>query len=205
MAETAFADYQVPEGRGGRHMSPTAVVILAVVVVAVALAGLFLWLRARSQRLERTFGPEYARAVHQLGKRKAETELEKREKRVKRLQIRELSQADRDRFAAQWGNVQAGFVDDPKRALTEADLLVAAVMTARGYPVQEFEQCAEDISVDHGVVVDNYRAAHEIAFRCARGEASTEEIRQAMLHYRTLFDDLLVSAQPDEMRLRRAG
>ena len=168
-------------------MSPTIALILVVVVVAAGLAGLLLWLRARSQRLERTFGPEYARTVHQMGTRKAETELEKREERVKRLQIHELSQADRDRFSARWRTVQAGFVDDPPKTLAAADLLVVAVMTARGYPVQEFEQCAEDISVDHGIVVDNYRAAHDIAFRCARGEATTEEIRQAMLHYRTTF------------------
>lgn len=186
-------------------MSTTAMIVIAVAIaIVVIVAGIILLLRARSQKLQRVFGPEYSRTVGELGRYKAESELEKRAKRVEQLHIRELSREDRERFASNWQSVQAGFVDNPEKALKEADLLVAAVMTARGYPVQDFEQCAQDISVDHGVVVDNYRAAHGVAIRCARREANTEEIRQAMLHYRRLFDELL-PAVPAERHLQRAA
>jgi hypothetical protein len=183
----------------------TTTVVLVFAIVATALAGLFLWLRARSRKLQDTFGPEYDRTVHELGSYKGEFALEKRAKRVKQLEIRELSPADRERFSALWRPIQAAFVDNPQRALTDADLLVIAALTARGYPLQDFDECAEDLSVDHAVVVNNYRIAHDIALRNARGEASTEELRQAMIHYRALFDDLLPAAAPAEPRLRRVG
>jgi hypothetical protein len=187
----------------GTLMSTTSV-ILVIAAFAILLLALFLVFRRRTERLQSTFGPEYERSVQRLGKYKGESELEKRQKRVEHLPIRQLSQTDRDRFSAAWRAVQAEFVDNPATALARADELVGSVMAARGYPVQDFEQCAEDISVDHPVVVDNYRAAHSIALRCARREASTEEIRQAMIHYRTLFEDLLPAPQPEQSRLQRA-
>jgi hypothetical protein len=199
-----------PKGIKGKEgkimtMTSTTVIILVVAAIVAAAAGIYIWLRARRQRLQRAFGPEYSRTVHELGQYKAEFELDKRAKRVEKLQIRELSEADRERFSNQWQSVQSGFVDDPAKALKDADLLVAAVMNARGYPVRDFEQCAKDISVDHGIVVDNYRAAHSISIRCARGEATTEDLRQAMIHYRTLFDDLLpVAVEVEPRQLRRA-
>lgn len=186
-------------------MSSTAGIVVAVVVAIIVLGGLFLWMRARSRRLQSTFGPEYDRTVQERGRYRAESELERRKKRVAGLNIRELSPADRQRFVSDWRAVQAEFVDNPGKALTDADTLVAEVMTARGYPVQDFEQCAADLSVDHSLVVDNYRAGHGIAMRRARGEASTEEIRQAMIHYRMLLEDLLPTPHPEASSLRLAG
>lgn len=183
----------------------TAQIVVLVALVAAAVAGVFVWLRQRSHRLQSKFGPEYDRTVRKTGNRyRAESQLEKREKRVEKLHIRPLSETDREQFMGQWRAVQAGFVDDPERALGQADALVATVMAARGYPMDDFEKCAADLSVDHGAVVDNYRLAHEIAVRRAKGEATTEEIRQAILHYRALFDDLLPAAQPVELRAKRA-
>jgi hypothetical protein len=171
-------------------MSTTAL-IFATVVVGVLLLALFFGLRRRRQNLQSTFGPEYERTVQRLGRYKGEWELDKRQKRVERLPVRPLSQTDRERFAAAWRSVQAEFVDNPEAAVKRADELVRAVMATRGYPTQDFERCAEDISVDHGKVVDNYRAAHDICLRSTRQETTTEEIRQAMIHYRTFFEGLL--------------
>jgi hypothetical protein len=123
--------------------------------------------------------------------RRAETVLETREKRIECLNIRPLTGKDRDHFVEAWQADQARFVDDPKRAVMEADLLVSEVMKARGYPVADFEQRVADISVDHPHVVENYRAATEIALRQRWGEGTTEELRQAMVYYRKLFDELL--------------
>ena len=168
------------------------------VLIAVVLIGAVAWItlsRVRSQRLRERFGPEYDRAVHaEGGLRKAEAALEARAKRVKSLHIHPLSPADAERFDQSWRAVQARFVDDPHGAVTEADKLVGEVMAARGYPVGEFEQRVADISVDHPDVVVNYRAAREIALQHSQGKASTEDLRQAMVHYRALFRDLLERA-----------
>lgn len=165
------------------------VAIAAVVIVALV------WMvlnRRRSDQLRQRFGPEYDHTLRTEGNaRRAERELEARAKRVDALHIRPLAPQDATRFDANWRAVQARFVDDPKGAVTEADRLVGEVMTARGYPVGDFEQRVADISVDHPDVVMNYRAAREIALLHARGEASTEDLRQAMVHYRALFQDLL--------------
>jgi len=173
-------------------MSKTAIVILVLAVVlaaAVAFAG-FQYLRTR--RLRNRFGPEYTRTVHETGDRNlAETKLEKAEKRVARLRLRPIEPADRERFLGSWRSLQARFVDDPRNALTQADTLLGEVMSARGYPVSDFAVRVEDISVDHPRVAENYRAGHEIVLRHARGLASTEDMRQAMIHYRTLFDELV--------------
>jgi len=167
-----------------------AVVIVLVIIVAVAL-----YLRKRRNTtagLKNRFGPEYDRAVKQHGsERKAEAKLADRETRVDLLKIRDLDLAERERYLAQWQAVQSRFVDYPKGAVTEADELVSSLMQTRGYPVTDFDQRAADISVDHPRVVENYRSAHNIALRLGRGEASTEELRTAMIHYRSLFDELV--------------
>ena len=178
-------------------------VIAALVVIVIAALGLFALLNRR-RRLHTRFGPEYDRTVEKLGAYKGESELRKREKRVEDLHIRPLSRADRERFAAEWLAVQREFVDNPAKSLTHADELVGEVMAARGYPVRDFDARAEDISVNHARVVENYRAAHHIALANARGEATTEEIRQAIIHYRVLFDDL-VPARPASEYAAAAG
>jgi hypothetical protein len=168
------------------------VVLLVVALAAGAGAAWFFLRQQRSRRLRDRFGPEYDHSVRQLGDRgDAERELERRQERVDHLEIRSLPLDDRQRYADEWRRVQARFVDDPPRSIGEADRLVAEVMRARGYPVTDFHQRAADISVDHPRVVEHYRAAHAIARRNDRGEASTEDLRQAMVHYRTLFEDLL--------------
>jgi hypothetical protein len=165
------------------------------VLLALVLIGAIVWItmnRMRSQRLRQRFGPEYDRTLRTEGNlRKAEAALEARAKRVAKLHIRPLSPGDADRFDSAWRGVQTRFVDDPRGAVTEADRLVGEVMAARGYPVGEFEQRVADISVDHPDVVVNYRAAREIALQHSQGKASTEDLRQAMVHYRALFRDLL--------------
>lgn len=169
-------------------------IILVIAAIAIAAAIVIAWYTSRKQRTEtlhRRFGPEYERAVREVGPSHAEAALLEREERMKKISLRELSADERERFAAQWRTVQARFVDVPEDAVAAADRLVDRVMLARGYPVTDFEQRAADISVDHPRVVDNYRAAHVIARRQRRGQASTEDLRKAVLYYRTLFEDLL--------------
>jgi hypothetical protein len=182
------------------------ILIAAVIAVVLIAAGAF-WFYNRRQRTERLasrFGPEYQRAVETTGDRSAaERELESREKRVSTLEIRRLSVDEHDRYAAEWRSVQARFVDDPGGAVTEADRLVEQLMEARGYPVGDFEQRAADVSVDHPQVVEEYRAADAIAGRHAAGQADTEELRQAMVHYRALFDDLLEAERAEPVEAQR--
>ena len=170
-------------------------IALAVVVVLVIVAAVALYMRRRRNTttgLKNRFGPEYDRAVKQHGsERKAEAKLADRETRVDKLKIRDLDVTERERYLAQWQAVQSRFVDYPKGAVTEADELVSSLMQTRGYPVADFDQRAADISVDHSRVVENYRSAHNIALRLGKGEASTEELRTAMIHYRSLFDELV--------------
>jgi hypothetical protein len=166
-------------------------IIVAVIVVIVGLVVYFLQ-RRRSERLREHFGPEYDRAVAEGGgRRHAEAVLEQRTERVKKFHIRPLGAEDRARFTEQWDRVQAHFVDAPAGAVAEADQLLGDIMATCGYPMGDFEQRAADISVDHPIVTQNYRWAHEIALRQARGQASTEDLRRAMIHYRSLFDDLV--------------
>ena len=167
---------------------------LIVAIVVIAAVGLiwFALSRRRTQELKERFGPEYDHTVRTQGDvKKAEAALAARATRVKALQIHPLSAEDAARFDQSWRNIQTRFVDDPRGAVSDADRLVGEVMTVRGYPVGDFEQRVEDISVDHPDVVMNYRAAREIALQHARGEASTEDLRRAMVHYRALFNDLL--------------
>jgi hypothetical protein len=168
--------------------------ILALVLVLVGgLAALLVLRTRRTGRLRSKFGgAEYSRALARDGsRRQGEAGLEKRTERVERLHVRPLAPADRERFADSWRRVQSRFVDGPAGAVAEADQLLGDLMSTRGYPVSDFDQRAADISVDHPLVLANYRTAHEIALRQAKGQADTEELRQAMIHYRSLFDELL--------------
>jgi hypothetical protein len=165
---------------------------LAIVIALVVLAGIAYFIKnQRSQKLRSRFGPEYTRAVEETGnKDKAEAKLQKLADRVERFKLKPLSPEARANFSSSWQRIQSRFVDDPKGALTEADNLIQEIMVARGYPTSDFEQRAADISVDHPLVVEHYRAGHEISLRHAQGRASTEDMRQAMIHYRTLFSEL---------------
>lgn len=183
------------------------------ILVALCIVGAAVWYvvmqRRRTEDLRAQYGPEYSRTVSQVGdQRRAEDELLKRQERVEALAIRPLSAEQRGQFAQQWRDVQATFVDDPRGAVTRADLLVEDVMRARGYPVSDFDQRAADLSVHHGRVVENYRAAREIAGRHRQGTATTEDLRQAMVYYRELFQDLLeererVTERPVERAVER--
>jgi hypothetical protein len=179
-------------------MTDTTIVIVGMVVVLAALALVWMYLaRQRRARLRSQFGPEYERAVRDVGTpRQAEAMLEERAKRVSSYHVRDLKAEERGRFSEAWRRVQAKFVDDPAAAVTEADLLVTDVMTTRGYPMSDFDRRAEDLTVDHANVVHHYRQAREIAGRHSRREASTEDLRQALVHYRALFADLLDTHHP---------
>jgi hypothetical protein len=185
-------------------MSSTVWVVLIIVALAVGAAAAWFYLESRRRtHLRDRFGPEYDRAIADAGDRRAaEQELARREDRVRHLEIRPLPPAERQRFAEEWGRVQAHFVDAPSDAIGDAEDLVTEVLRARGYPVGEFEQRAADISVDHPRVVENYRAAR--ALRSREDSATTEDLRQAMVHYRNLFDDLLVDPRT-EVRVERAS
>ena len=175
-------------------LDPKLIALAAVVVLLIAALA---WLYVRKRRsttanLRQKFGPEYDRAVLKHGsERKAQAKLEDREKRVEKLNIRDLDPMEHDRYLKRWEAVQSRFVDSPKGAVAEADDLVSSLMKTRGYPVSDFDQRAADISVDHPRVVENYRSAHEIALRVGKNEATTEELRTAMIHYRSLFEELV--------------
>jgi len=170
----------------------TLIIALAVILV-VGIAAFLFQRKRRTERLRNKFGvPEYDRAVEKDGSRRnAEANLEERAQRVEAFHLRPLSAGDRGRFVESWRGIQARFVDGPAGAVSEADRLLGDVMSTRGYPVSDFDQRAADISVDHPLVLENYRKAHEIALRQTRGQANTEDLRQAMVHYRTLFEELI--------------
>jgi hypothetical protein len=166
--------------------------LVVVIVVLLAVVGWLLYERRRTTELRSTFGPEYERTVKDVGDRRAaEGELRKRQERVQELEIRPLGGQDRQRYATEWRQVQALFVDEPKAAIDDADDLIGRLMEARGYPVADFDQRVADISVDHAAVAQHYRAAHAIAERRDEADTDTEALRQAMVHYRALFEDLL--------------
>jgi hypothetical protein len=175
--------------------NPTLIALAVAVILAVAaLTWLYVQRRRRTTtaELRQRFGSEYERAIGEHGSEgRGEAHLAAREKRVEKLKIRDLDPATREHFLGQWQALQSRFVDDPKRAIIEADALVSTVMQARGYPVADFNQRAADVSVDHPRVVANYRSAHEIALRLEKGEASTEDLRTATLQYRSLFEELV--------------
>jgi hypothetical protein len=173
-------------------MDPRLIAVAAAVIVIVAV---LIWLYVRKRKvttadLRQKFGPEYDRAVLTHGS-KAEAKLADREKRVESLNLRDLDSVEHERFSQRWEALQSRFVDSPKGAVAEADDLLSSVMKARGYPVSDFDQRAADISVDHPRVVENYRLAHQIALRVGSDQATTEELRTAMIHYRSLFEELV--------------
>jgi len=173
-----------------------SIAAIVIIVAAVAIVGAAVWYVALQRRhtdeLRTRYGTEYSRAVSELGsERRAEKELDHRQERVEALDIRPLLPEQRTRFSQEWRNVQSLFVDDPGGAISRADGLVEEVMKVRGYPVSDFDQRAADLSVHHARVVENYRAARDVAEKHRRGAASTEELRRAMVHYRELFQDLL--------------
>lgn len=174
-------------------MEPGIIILIAVIAIAVIALGIYLATRRRSEHLRERFGPEYDRAVTD-GRLSGERELAARQRRVEKLQIRPLEPDQRDEFARRWRDAQAHFVDSPGEAIQEADRLVAEVMRERGYPVEDFDQREADLSVHHGDVLGNYRAAHGITLAYQQGHAGTEDLRQAMVHYRSLFEELLETA-----------
>jgi len=172
--------------------NPTLLVIAVVIVCAVAVVAWVITRQRRHERLRHRFGSEYDRTVQAVGTTgRAEALLEQREHRVEKYHIRPLGESERARFSEAWRRVQAKFVDNPEAAVTEADALVTEAMSARGYPMSDFDRRIEDLTVEHANVVQHYRAAHDIAERHARRAATTEDLRQALVHYRELFADLL--------------
>lgn len=186
------------------HFTDTQLITAAVVLVflvIVAIVGFEHRRKTRTRALRNRFGSEYDREVTQHGSvRKAESKLAIRQTRVEALKIRELGATERERFVAEWQTVQSRFVDHPHAAVTEADDLIAALLEARGYPKDNFEQRAADISVSYPRVMENYRVAHSIAVRPGRVEASTEELRTAMIQYRSIFDELVQAQKLQEKR-----
>ena len=172
-------------------MTQNQLIAITVAVFAVVAVVLFYLRTQKSRRLRERFGPEYERAVSEAGSARGEAKLEKLEKRVKKYDIHPLEAAARDRYIEQWRLVQARFVDDPNATVDEADSLLSEVMAARGYPVADFEQQAANLSVNHPLVIEHYRAGHAVAVRHTRGQTSTEELRQALVNYRALFRELV--------------
>jgi hypothetical protein len=173
--------------------------IVAAIVVVVVIA--IVVTQRRKAALRERFGPEYDRTVRERGsERAAQVMLAEREKRVDKFKIRDLDPAERQQFDTRWRQVQSQFVDDPKGAVSEADEALAALMGARGYPMADFDQRAADLSVDYPKVVQNYRAARDISVRHRKGQASTEDLRQAMIYYRSLFEELLNGRQSSGKR-----
>jgi len=170
----------------------TAIVVGVVAVFAFLVAAIVFMRKRSADTLRLRFGPEYERTVEAAGGRhKAQAELQQRQKRVRSFAIKSLTSEEREHYMPLWGDVQTQFIDDPKAAVMGADELLAEIMTHRGYPAGDFDQRSADLSVDHPVVVQNYRVAHDMAVRDAQGDGSTEELRQAMLSYRALFTELV--------------
>ena len=173
-------------------MSTTGIIVLVVVVVAIVLIAIAVWSIVRRRQLQARFGPEYERTLaEQPSRAAAESELRAREKRHAELDIKSLSPQDQDRYLKEWTRVQTAFVEDPSDAVNSADALVARMMRARGYPTGEFDDRVGTLSVEHARTIDHYRSAHEIFEANLRGQASTEQLRQALVHYRVLATDLL--------------
>ena len=173
-------------------MTTTAIVILVVAIAAIAILASMLFRKERTKKLRAQFGPEYDRTIAQYGTpTQAERDLELRQKRMEKVNIRPLTPAERERFAERWQALQSRFVDDPSGTIREADQLVVEIMQARGYPTVGFEGRADDLSVDHPLVVSHYRMARDIAAKHEKGAATTEELRRAVVCYRELYEELL--------------
>jgi hypothetical protein len=177
---------------------------ILIAIAAIVVIGLVAYVASRERRrkqLREGFGPEYERVVSEApSQREAETELLERRKRYAQFDLRPLGEEERRRYVREWDTVQARFVDDPGGAIGDADDLIQQVMRDRGYPVEDFEQRADDLSVEHPEFVEHYRAGHAVARAHARGEASTESLRQALVHYRSLFENLLETGDRVEAR-----
>jgi hypothetical protein len=185
-------------------MATGAIVAIVIVVIVVAAVLFMLTAANRRRRLRERFGPEYDRAVTERGsRREAEAELAERERHVRDLDIRPLSPSARNQYQSEWTAVQEQFVDAPQAAVTGAQTLVSAVMEDRGYPTQPYDQTLADLSVEHASTLDHFRAAHDISQNAAAGTATTEDLRQAMIHYRALFAELL--GEPTSNLDGRAG
>jgi len=186
------------------HLSQTQIaIIVAVVAILLVIVAAAVWLSRRLHvaRMRRRYGPEYNRLVAEMGSRKrAEARLLERERRVSQYDIRPLSEADRARYMQAWRSVQARFVDNPGEAVADADRLLSEAMADRGYPMADFDRRAADLSVHYPTVVQNYRAGHDIALRHRTGKTSTEDLRQAMIHYRALFEDLVTDDRVQDGR-----
>ncbi len=182
------------------NSTPMIITVVLVLVIVGALLGLVFSRRKRTQKLHDQFGIEYDHTVETLGnEKKAQTELDERQKHVQALDIHPLSVDERTRYLADWTAVQYKFVDEPGQAIAEADRLIMEVMQSRAYPVSDFEQRAADISVNYPALVSNYRAARDIAIKNEQHQADTEELRQAMIYYRSLFEELL-GEEPVEVK-----
>lgn len=181
---------------------PFETLLVVAAIVVIAAVALFVLQRKRNrENLRQHFGPEYEEALRRHGSpAKAEADLAQRAKRIRKYQIRSLSPQEQDRFHHEWTSAQSLFVDNPARSVHVADELVCRVMEARGYPMTDFEQRAEDLSVDHPHIVRNYRISHNIAVAADTGRATTEDLRRAMVAYRELFGELLETHQPEEIR-----
>jgi hypothetical protein len=180
------------------------VLIVVAAIIVVGLVAYFVWREQRRKQLREGFGPEYDRAVADAPtQREAEAELLERKKRHDEFELKPLEPEARTRYAREWEAVQARFVDDPAGAIGDADDLIQQVMRDRGYPVEDFDQRADDLSVEHPDLVENYRAGHHIARANIRGDASTEDLRQAFVHYRALFAEVLEAGRPEEAEARR--
>ncbi len=181
----------------------TLIIAIAVVVVIALLVAWLLVRRRRTEQLRGRFGKEYERTVREVGdQRKAEDLLADRQERVAAFRIRALSRDEAARYRDAWRRVQARFVDEPREAVADADRIITDVMHTRGYPTADFEARTEHLSVDHARTVEHYRAAHAIVDRQDRGQAGTEDLRQAMMHFRALFDDLVGAEDADVQRKR---
>jgi hypothetical protein len=186
------------------NLTPAMMILIVVAILAICAAVWMYIQKRRTQGLRSKFGPEYDKAIDSHKDRThAESDLEKRERRVAKFNIRSLRDEERIKYAEDWRTEQSLFVDDPRTAVKHADVLVQDVMKRRGYPISDFEQNAADLSVDHPLVVENYRAAHEIAVRDARGQSTTEDLRKAMVSYRALFEDLLEQPVDRPVEVRR--
>ncbi|HKU42552.1 MAG TPA: hypothetical protein VJR89_30550 [Polyangiales bacterium] len=190
-------------------LTTTQIIVLVVALALLAVVLFAIFGRGSTKRrqleLKRRFGPEYDRAVAEFGsEERAQRELLARAKRVERFKLHPLADADRVQFSTEWRNVQARFVDDPSGAVTDANDLIKRVMAARGYEVEHFDQRVADLSVEHANVVEHYRAARELAVANREGRANTEELRQAFVHYRALFADLLEQTPAKEQHLQEA-
>lgn len=177
--------------------------LIGVIVVAAAAIGWVIWQQQRTRTLRTRYADEYDRTVSELGRRRGEAELVRREARVRELNIIPLSPTEQVRYVAEWRRVQEQFVDDPRGAVARGHALVEEVLRGRGYPVADFDRQVADISVDHPRVAQNFRLAREIRLRQQRGSASTEDLRQAMVLYRELFEDLIEDEPVSEVRTER--